>query len=67
MPYIPGCNARYAAKYLPANDLTLFHTVGVNTFKPRLPLLLSVVLNEDSVFCGVTLVLDLFLTFRSFL
>ena len=67
MPYIPGCNERYAAIYLPANDLTYFDKIGVITLKPRLPLLLSVVLNEDSVFCGVTLLLDLSLTLRSLL
>lgn len=37
------------------------------TLKPRLPLLRSVVLNEVSVFCAVTLVLDLFLTLNSLL
>ena len=41
--------------------------MGVITLKPRLPLLRSVVLNEDSVFCAVTLVLDHFLTFHSLL
>ena len=41
--------------------------MGVMALKPRLPLLHCVVLNEDSIFCAVILVLDLFLTFHSLL